>query len=131
MKHLWSDGLAILNGDNLEWQQMLPRDLDSDDYRGREHMKALLELRSSPGKEHRFVRIAHSFLSVITHRAFLDCLSVDTSVGALYNFVSGTNGNRAIPFFEHLSQMLVESHLTSANSPATIQDTLQTMPVAL
>lgn len=131
MKHLWSDGLAILNGDNLEWQQMLPRDLDSDDYRGREHMKALLELRSSPGKEHRFVRIAHSFLSVITHRAFLDCLSVDTSVGALYNFVSGTNGNRAIPFFEHLSQVLVESHLTSTNSPATIQDTLQTMPVAL
>lgn len=131
MKQVWSDGLDILNGENLEWQQMLPRDLDSDDYRGREHMKALLELRSSPGKEHRFVRIAHSFLSVITHRAFLDCLSVDTSVGALYNFVGGTYGKRAIPFFEHLSQMLLESHLKSTNSPATIQDTLQTMPVAL
>jgi hypothetical protein len=131
MEQLWVDGLAILNGDNLEWQQMLPRDLDSDNYRGREHIKALLELRSSSGKEQDFVRIAHSFLSVITHRAFLECLSVDTSVGALYNFVSGTNGNRAIPFFRHLSQMLVESHLSSANSPATIQNTLQTMPVAL
>ena len=120
-----------MSGDNLEWQQMLPRDLDSDDYRGREHIKALLELRSSPGKEQELVCIACSFLSVITHRAFLDCLSVDTSVGALYNFVSGTNGNRAITFFQCLSQTLVESHLTSANSSEIIQNTLQTMPVAL
>lgn len=131
MKQLWKDGLAILDGDNLEWQQMLPRDLDSDEYRGREHIRALLELRASPGNEKSFVRIAHSFLSVITHRAFLDCLSVDTSVGALYNFVSGANGNRAIPFFQHLTQVLIESHLKSANSPATIQNTLQTMTIAV
>ncbi|PVI08317.1 NFX1-type zinc finger-containing protein 1 [Periconia macrospinosa] len=131
VKQLWGDGLAILNGDNLEWQQMLPRDLDSEEYRGREHIKVLLELRSSPGKEKEFIHIAYAFLSVITHRAFLDCLSVDTSVGALYNFVSGTNGKRAIPYFQHLSQTLVESHLTSANSVVTIQKTLQTMLVAL
>jgi hypothetical protein len=131
MKQLWSDGLAILSRDNLEWQQMLRCDLDCDNYRSRKHIKALLELRPIPGKDQEFVNTTCSFFSVITHRAFLDCLSVDTSVATLYSFVSAMNGNRAIQFFQNLSQLLVESHLISTNSPEVIQNKLQTMPVAL
>ncbi|KAM0744848.1 hypothetical protein ACQRIT_000232 [Beauveria bassiana] len=37
------------------------------------------------------------FLQAMTHASILDCLSIDTCVGGLYNFFSGPNGNRAIP----------------------------------
>jgi hypothetical protein len=60
----------------------------------------------------KFVDIATSFLSVITHMALLHCLSVDTSVGVLYNFISGSNGTRAVPFFKRLSTTLLE-HLST------------------
>jgi len=39
------------------------------------------------------------FLSVITHPSILDCLSVETYLGTVYNIVSGANGVRAISFF--------------------------------
>ncbi|MCJ1429305.1 hypothetical protein MMC29_007218 [Sticta canariensis] len=40
---------------------------------------------------------------VITHPALLDCLTVDIYVGDLYNFISGSGGTRAVPFFQSLS----------------------------
>lgn len=39
------------------------------------------------------------FLSVITDPSILDCLSVETYLGTVYNIVSGANGVRAISFF--------------------------------
>ncbi len=46
-----------------------------------------------------FVELARPFLQVITHKALLDSLAVDTAVGGLYNFISSNNGTRAIPLF--------------------------------
>ncbi|ORY07796.1 NFX1-type zinc finger-containing protein 1 [Clohesyomyces aquaticus] len=131
IEQLWSGALDILNGDDREWQQMLARDLDSDDYHGREHIKTLLTLRSRPGKGETFIRLAGYFLSVITHGSLLDCLSVDTAVGALYNFISGTNGTRAISFFQHICEILANSHLNSHIQSTAIESTLQAMLVAL
>ena len=50
------------------------------------------------------------FLEVIKQLALLHCLSVDTFVGNLYNYMSGRNRTRAIRFFK-LS--LVEAHSDS------------------
>lgn len=49
----------------------------------------------------------------------VDCLSVDTYVGSLYSFISGVNGSRAIPFFQHLCEILV----------ATRAETVRTIPL--
>jgi hypothetical protein len=82
---------------------MLARDLVSDEYEGLGHIRALMNLESDVDLE-----LVKSFLEVITHGALLDCLSIDTFVGALYSFVSGTNGNRAIPFFGAVGATLLE-----------------------
>lgn len=54
------------------------------------------------------VDLGQPFLSVITHPARLDCLSVDTFVGDLFNYISGSNRARAIPIFKHLGTNLLE-----------------------
>ncbi|KIW10743.1 hypothetical protein PV08_10042 [Exophiala spinifera] len=119
VQELWDGALAILTGGEREWKQMLPRDLDDEEYYGRDHIRTLLNLRTRSEDHSGFIQIVRSFLLVITHAALLDCLSVDTFVGGLYNFISGTNGSRAVPFFQHLCEALVNGHLTSM-SPADV-----------
>ena len=59
----------------------------------------------------------------------MDCLLVDTYVGSLYNFILETNGMRAIPFFQHICEILVAIR---AEAIATILlETLDSILVAL
>jgi hypothetical protein len=133
MRQVWDGALEILNGGDREWKQMLPRDLDDERYHGREHIDVLLSIESHICGSEGFVDLARAFLSVITHPALLDCLSVDTFVGNLYNFFSGSNGNRAVPFFKRLGKNLAEAHSEStAHSPTVALDmALLTMSTAL
>jgi hypothetical protein len=112
---------------------MLPRDLDNDEFYGREHIQMLLSMVAHPNGSREFIDLAHPFLSVITHPALLDCLSVDTFVGNLYNYISGSNGTRAIPLFKRLSTNLVESHLESSKASLimTLARILTTMSTAI
>ena len=111
IRSIWSGALEILNGNNRDWQQQLPRDLDDDGFFGRQHMATLLSMKALSHGYSTFIDLARSFVSVITHPALLDCLSVDTSVGGLYNFISGANGSRAIPFFQQLREILLAQYL--------------------
>ena len=112
IERLWDGALTILNGDDRDWKQMLPRDLDDDQYFGRDHIQTLLSMRAHTHGHKKFVTLARPFLLVMTHQALLNCLSVDTAVGGLYNFISGSHGSRAIPFFQRLSSSL-EGNLAS------------------
>lgn len=133
VRQLWNGALTILNGDDREWKQMLPRDLDDEDNYGRQHIRTLLSMVTHNGGHHTFVDLSRPFLLVITHPALLDCLTVDTFVGGLYNFISGSNGSRAIPFFQRLSTSLVEDHVKPAasNSTTKIEEVLVAMSIAL
>ncbi|KIV89749.1 hypothetical protein PV10_07129 [Exophiala mesophila] len=133
MSALWNGALTILNGDEREWKQMVPRDLDNEEYFGRDHMRQLMSTRVQSGAFDSFLRQIQPFLLVITHSSFLDCLSVDTFVGGLYNFIGGTNGTRAVPFFQHLCENLVLAHVeeTSLTGPATIETTLIAASITL
>lgn len=130
---LWNDALNILNGEDRNWKQMLPRDLDDEEYCGRQHIQTLMSMVAGHHGHSTFVDLAHPFLLVITHPAVLDCLSVDTSVGGLYNYISGSNGSRAIPFFQRLSTSLLEKHLELApqSLTASLETTLTAMSAAL
>ena len=130
MAQLWNGALTILNGDEREWKQMVPRDLDDEEYYGREHIMALMTIRTDLGA---FIRLVHPFLLVITHPSFLDCLSVDIFVGGLYSFVSGTNGTRAVPFFQLLCENLVgaDALKTPLAIAATVDTTLAAASTAL
>lgn len=116
MEQLWKGALAILNDDDREWKQKIPRDLDDEVYFGREHIRALLAMRARSDSCDVYIRIIHHFLLVVTHSSLLDCLSVDTSVGGLYNFIGGTNGTRAVPFFQHVCETIVSVYLDECRS---------------
>jgi hypothetical protein len=115
MERLWNGALKILDGEDRDWKQMLPRDLDDDGFHGREHIHTLLSMVSHTHGCTEFVDLARPFLLVITHPALLDCLSIDTFVGNLYNYISGSNRNRAISFFKRLTTNLLEAHLKTAS----------------
>lgn len=96
---------------------MLPRDLDDEDNYGRQHIRTLLSMVAQSDGHSKFVDLARPFLLVITHPELLDCLSVDTFVGGLYNFISGNNGSRAVPFFQRLStNLLGPTSMTNTDS---------------
>ena len=132
IENLWSGAVTILNGDDRDWKQMLPRDLDDEEHYGRAHIGTLLGMKAHAHGHNTFVTLARPFLLVITHQALLDCLSVDTAVGGLYNFISGSNGSRAIPFFQLLSSSLEQSlNSATSDSNAVLETTLIAMLRAL
>ncbi len=128
---LWNGALTILNEGDRDWKQMLPRDLDAEENYSREHIKALLSMESHTNGYATFVALAQPFLSVITHLDMLDCLSVDTFVGGLYNFISGSNGTRAVPFFQRLCTNLADAYCESNVSSTSVETTLITMLISL
>lgn len=133
IERLWKGALAILNGSDRDWKQMLPRDLDDEELNGREHIQAILSMVAQTHSFRDFVDLSQNFLLVITHPALLDCLSVDTFVGNLYNYISGSNGSRAIPFFRRLCTNVGLAHRNSLN-PITakgLEDALTAMSTAI
>lgn len=120
IQQLWTGALDLLLGGEKDWQQRLLQDLvDEGNLHGYEHIQALLSMRPITGGQARFVELARPFLMVISHPAVLDCLSVDIYVGNLYNFISGSGGNRAIPFFQHIVNSLSDEHLKTAEPNKT------------
>jgi hypothetical protein len=101
--------IGLVNSKDRDWKQSLLKDLDNDDgLFSQQHIKNLLNTQAQPGQHKRFVTIVQLFLLVITHSAMIDALSVNTYVGNLYNFVSGANGTRAILFFQHICELVIE-----------------------
>lgn len=133
MDGLWSGALGILESGDREGKQMLPRDLDDQDLKGREHIGAILSMVSGSHGHGTFVKLAQAFLAVMTHPALLDCLSVDTAVGGLYNFISGNHGRRMVPFLQRLNASLAEERLNPSilRSRTRGETTLTTMITAL
>ncbi|TGO66372.1 hypothetical protein BOTNAR_0062g00050 [Botryotinia narcissicola] len=105
---LWQGALKILDGEDRDNKQMVPQDLENEKKIGREHIRALLGMTTHTNGAGTYVKLVQPFLGVMTHQALLDCLSIDTCVGNLYNFISGSNGSRAIPFFQTLMANLIE-----------------------
>ncbi|PGG95383.1 hypothetical protein AJ79_10093, partial [Helicocarpus griseus UAMH5409] len=124
IEQLWTGALTILDGDDQNLKQMLPRDLESEENYGREHIQTLLSMEASGRACSTFVTLARPFVSVITHPAILDCLSVDAVVGNLYNFISGSNGTRAVPFFQRLCENLINAYRRSTVSKTSTEATV-------
>lgn len=135
-KRFWKFALGILEGGDREYQQYLARDLDSDDkkHKGRDHIAALLNQRGCDDDSERYIKNSERFLLIITHPSFLDCLAVDTYVGSIYNFISGANGNRVVPFFQQLCKRLIAARTNSGSSttsPERLESTLVALSLAL
>ncbi|UPX11032.1 uncharacterized protein EKO05_0001658 [Ascochyta rabiei] len=109
MRRVWEGALGILQEDDRDWKQQLPRDLDNDEVKcnGRAHVKAIVDRRTTANSMAEYVEVAKHFLEVITHPSLVDCLAVDEHVGGIYSFIGGVNGTRAIRFFQHLCEALV------------------------
>lgn len=128
IKKLWTEALDILNDDDRDMKQMLPRDLDSEENHGREHIYTLMSMEAHVRGHGIFIRLVRPFLLVMSHTALVDCLSVDTAVGGIYNYMSGNNGSRAIPFFRRLGTAILD---TPPDSAAVLEETLIAMSMVL
>ncbi len=105
---IWEKALEILDGDDRETQQLLARDLVSDDLKG---LEIVLSMLSNENDDIEVWRPqTRDFMRTITHPALVDCLSVDPFVGTLFKFLAGTNGNRAIRYFTRLCGQLQNDH---------------------
>ncbi|KAF2858127.1 P-loop containing nucleoside triphosphate hydrolase protein [Piedraia hortae CBS 480.64] len=80
-----------------------------------------------------FVDTARAFFLVMSHTALVNCLSVDTYVGSLYNFIAGSNGSRIVPFTQYICNILVanRSEMPSDKIKTTLIAIIQTLSVLL
>ncbi|KAF1930727.1 uncharacterized protein M421DRAFT_99346 [Didymella exigua CBS 183.55] len=136
MERVWQGAIDILEEDDRDWKQQLPRDLDKDEDRcnGRAHVKALLERRAKSTDMAGFVEVSKNFLEVITHPSLVDCLAVDEYVSGIYSFIGGGNGTRAIGFFQHLCETMVtvQNHTDGASvSQKAFEQTITWLAMAL
>lgn len=107
IKAIWSDALDFLDGKTRDLGQRVVRDLENEEFYGREHMQVLLSLqKDSPAGT--LIDTGSIFLQVFTHPALLNCLSIDTYVGALYTFISGNKGSRIVNFSNRFVKHLVQ-----------------------
>ena len=115
---VWSEALQLVEKNKRDYQHRLLRDLVSEERSGHDHIRYALDMRPGRDGDLTFIRIVRPFIKVIAHSAFLDCLSLDTYIGDLYVFMSGSGGTRAIPFFHSLGQSIIKesSKLTETNN---------------
>ncbi|TVY90442.1 NFX1-type zinc finger-containing protein [Lachnellula willkommii] len=133
IESLWTGALKILNADDRNCKQELAKDLDHQELFGRQHMQTVLGMVTHDNGAATFVSLVRPFLLVISHRDLLNCLAVDTSVGAIFNFISGSNGSRAIPFFRtllnNLNDLTTESN--TQTSPSALEETFTGATISL
>jgi hypothetical protein len=131
MQRLWESAVDILQNGDRDRKQQLPHDLDIEDqnYNGRRHIQALMSKRVKEDEYTSFVTICQSFLLTMAHSSLLDCLAVDTYVSSIYNYISGANGARAIPFLQHLCEILIS--VRTDNTPSISANVLESTLVAL
>ncbi|KAK8143852.1 hypothetical protein G3M48_006653 [Beauveria asiatica] len=96
-ERLWRGALEILNGKDKHWKHSLAKDLDDDEFYGRSHIRETIACAVAARNPRQDYDAMKYFLQAMTHASILDCLSIDTCVGGLYNFFSGANGSRAVP----------------------------------
>lgn len=95
LRAIWSGALTILESNNREWHQQLARDVIDDKFYGCQYLHLTLKVSAAATG---YLELIDNFLRAITHTAILDCLTVDTYVGTIYNIISGAQGERAVAF---------------------------------
>jgi hypothetical protein len=85
MQRLWGGTVNILEENDRDLTQQLPRDLDTEDkdHNSRHHIKAIMNRRVRDGDATQLIRDCQQFLLTMTHPSMLDGLVVDTYVGSL------------------------------------------------
>ncbi|KAI9765227.1 MAG: hypothetical protein M1840_007719 [Geoglossum simile] len=112
---VWVGALDILNGTDRNLKQRLAKDITDDGYAGLQYVKQVMTADFASGFSFGIEFATHvvPFLLTISHRSLLESMAVDTYVGDLYQFVCGSNGERAIPFFNRVGERL----FSEAQSP--------------
>lgn len=132
MDELWSTALSILNHGDKNSKQRLPQDLvDDEGTCGLEHVREVLTMDIHTLRLANLTNLIGTFLMVITHKAVLDCLSVNSYVGDLYSFISGSGGTRAIPFFQQVCTFLIEEPSSTSIAAGALEDLVLSLATAL
>lgn len=107
---LWRSAVLVLDGDDSGMEQLLGKDLISDEFKGPQFIQTTLNHIGRVGvSDSDAIDCGQSFLKVITHPSLLDPLSIDSFVCTIYNFSGGHNGNKAINFLLDLCKRPMSS----------------------
>ena len=119
IKELWTSALGVLDTSDKNHRQKIPKDLvDEDHTHGHDHLMQVLMLTPASASPLELDDVVDPFFRVIAHPELLHCISVDSYVGDVYSFISGSGGSRAIPFFERVVTSLVAEQSLVGDSTA-------------
>ncbi|KAL4887239.1 hypothetical protein BJY04DRAFT_212283 [Aspergillus karnatakaensis] len=131
---LWNEALEVISAGQQDLTQRIPRDIvDENETHGFRWVMATMAMQpaSFGPRVADFLRTVSAFLKVVSSSVLLDCLSVETYVGDLYNFMGGSNGTRAVPFFGRVCGALRGVETTAEDDHPQSLDIISAVTVSL
>ncbi|KAK4184482.1 hypothetical protein QBC35DRAFT_441301, partial [Podospora australis] len=116
---VWKQALAVLSREEQvrEWPLSLAADLADDDIGGPSVIKKTIQACMKEPAGETSLDISTNFLHVITHHLILDCLSIESFVGAIYRLVGGVRGDQGIAFLSSLVKISTSKPSSEAVQP--------------
>lgn len=113
MRLLWEEALGILEELDANLIQNIAERLVARDNIGRQYIEQVVN-HDYPGFEDTdYLASSIPFLLFMTHPEIVNSLSINRQVGTLYNYLYGTNGIKAVQFFENLARQLSNESTTT------------------
>jgi hypothetical protein len=123
IREVWASALLILDTSDKQDRQNLARDIvDEQRTHGYQYLVHTTSLTPGATSPSTLGEVVEPFFRVIAHQELLYCISIDTYVGDMYNFLCGSGGNRFVPFCKNVIESLVtsESLVSTSLSPSDL-----------
>lgn len=113
VQQFWTEALIILDNAEVGTVQHLAQDLTSRNLFGYQHIEAILDISHT---QHSVLEYSQSFLLLISHKALLDCMSIQSTMHDLYRIVNGKRRDRIVAFLIQICSDLLEECKTKSRS---------------
>jgi hypothetical protein len=118
VQQFWTEALIILDNAEVGTVQHLAQDLTSRSLFGYQYIEAVLDISHT---QHSVLEYSQSFLLLISHKALLDCMSIQSTVNDLYRIVNGKRRERIVAFLIQIcSDLLAECKAKSRSVEALL-----------
>jgi hypothetical protein len=121
VQQFWTEALIILDNAEVGTVQHLAQDLTSRNFFGYQYIEAVLDISHT---QHSVLEYSQSFLLLISHKALLDCMSIESNVNDLYRIVDGKRRERIVAFLIQIcSDLLAKCEAKSCSGEALLAAT--------
>jgi hypothetical protein len=121
VQQFWTEALIILDNAEVGTVQHLAQDLTSRNLFGYQYIEAVLDISHT---QHSVLEYSQSFLLLISHKALLDCMSIQSTMNDLYRIIDGKRRERTVAFLIQIcSDLLAECEAKSCSVEALLAAT--------